>query len=69
MNIKVRQDVVPNGIVSQYTYNQLSQTSGATFNSPKFYDHHQYLSQSILLAQIVDEDFQRSVQDMFILIR
>ena len=34
---KVRQDVIPNGIVSQYTYNQLSESSGATFNSPKFY--------------------------------
>ena len=31
--LKVRQDVVPNGIVSQYTYNQLSESSGATFNS------------------------------------
>ena len=61
----VRQDVIPNGIVSQYTYNQLSESSGATFNSPKFYDHHQYLSQLVLLAQIVDEDFHRSVQDMF----
>ena len=35
--IKVRQDMIPNGIVSQYTYNQLSESSGATFNSPKFY--------------------------------
>ena len=34
---KVRQDVIPNGIVSQYTYGQLSESSGATFNSPKFY--------------------------------
>ena len=50
---KVRQDVIPNGIVSQYTYNQLSESSGATFNSPKFYDYNQYLSQLVLLAQIV----------------
>ena len=28
-------------------------------------DHHQYLSQLILLAQIVDEDFQNSVQSIF----
>eukprot|EP01084_Bolivina_argentea_P070308 127823_1 len=61
----VRQDVIPNGIVSQYTYNQLSESSGATFNSPKFYDYNQYLSQLVLLSQIVDEDFQKSVQDMF----
>ena len=26
---KVRQDINPNGIVSQYTYNQLSESSGA----------------------------------------
>ena len=51
--VKVRQDMVPNGIVSQYTYNQLSESSGATFNSPKFYDYNQYLSQLVLLAQIV----------------
>ena len=29
---KVRQDVIPNGIVSQYTYDQLSESSEATFN-------------------------------------
>ena len=34
---RVRQDIIPNGIVSQFTYNQLSESSGATFNSPKFY--------------------------------
>ena len=39
---KVRQDIVSNGIVSQYTYLQLSESSGATFNSPKFYDYNQY---------------------------
>ena len=33
----VRQDMVPNGIVSQYTYTQLSESSGSAFNSPKFY--------------------------------
>eukprot|EP01084_Bolivina_argentea_P082326 149065_1 len=62
---KVRQDVIPNGIVSRYTYNELSESSGATFNSPKFYDYNQYLSQLVLLAQIVDEEFQQSIQDMF----
>ena len=31
-----RQDVVSNGIASQYRYNQLSESSVATFNSPKF---------------------------------
>ena len=34
---KVRQDVITNGIVSQYTYNQLTESSGSVFNSPNFY--------------------------------
>ena len=50
---KPRQDVIPNGIASQYTLDQLSESSGAVFNSPKFYDYNQYLSQLVLLAQIV----------------
>ena len=32
-----RQDMIPNGIASQYTFNQLSESSGVLFNSPKFY--------------------------------
>ena len=47
-----RQDVIFNGIVSRYTFNQLSASSGTTFNSPQFYDYNQYLSQLVLLAQI-----------------
>ena len=62
---RVRQDLIPNGIVSRYTYNQLSESSGVSINSPKFYDYNQYLSQLVLLAQIVDEEFQNSVQEMF----
>merc|ERR1712228_78214 len=60
-----RQDMIVNGIASRYTYNQLSTSSGATFNSPQFYDYNQYLSQLVLLAQIVDEEFQASVQGIF----
>ena len=48
----VRQDIIINGIASRYTFNQLSASSGTTFNSPQFYDYNQYLSQLILLAQI-----------------
>eukprot|EP01084_Bolivina_argentea_P018482 34412_1 len=62
---KVRQDTIPNGIVSRFTYNQLSETSGATFNSPKFYDYNQYLSQLVLLGQIVDDEFHDSLVKMF----
>eukprot|EP01083_Nonionella_stella_P174877 607421_1 len=60
----VRQDLIPNGIVSRYTYNQLSESSGSTFNSPRFYDYNQYLSQLVLLAHMVDDEFHKSVQNI-----
>ena len=44
---KVRQDVIPNGIISQYTCNQLSESTVATSNLPKFYDQCQHLSQLV----------------------
>ena len=47
-----RQDMIINGIASRYTFDQLSTSSGTTFNSPQFYDYNQYLSQLVLLAQI-----------------
>ena len=28
-------------------------------------DHHQYLSQLVILAQIVDDDFQQSIRKMY----
>merc|ERR1712228_411703 len=60
-----RQDMIINGIASRYTFDQLSTSSGTTFNSPQFYDYNQYLSQLVLLAQIVDEEFQDSVQAIY----
>merc|ERR1712228_423741 len=60
-----RQDMIINGIASRYTFDQLSTSSGTTFNSPQFYDYNQYLSQLVLLAQIVDEEFQASVQKIY----
>merc|ERR1712228_793899 len=60
-----RQDIIVNGIASRYTFDQLSTSSGTTFNSPQFYDYNQYLSQLVLLAQIVDEEFQESVQAIY----
>eukprot|EP00484_Ammonia_sp_Unknown_P023840 CAMPEP_0197035692 /NCGR_PEP_ID=MMETSP1384-20130603/13408_1 /TAXON_ID=29189 /ORGANISM="Ammonia sp." /LENGTH=1045 /DNA_ID=CAMNT_0042465783 /DNA_START=126 /DNA_END=3263 /DNA_ORIENTATION=- len=62
---RVRQDVVPNGIVSTFTHGQLSESSNALFNSPRFYDHNQYLSQLVLVAQMVDDSFHESVQQIF----
>eukprot|EP01083_Nonionella_stella_P087033 241976_1 len=60
-----RQDLIPNGITSRYTYKHLLEKSGSAFNSTKFYDFNEYLSQLVLLAQIVDDQFQQSVQQMF----
>merc|ERR1712228_808100 len=60
-----RQDIIVNGIASRYTFDQLSSSSGTTFNSPQFYDYNQYLSQLVLLAQIVDEEFHASVQKIY----
>merc|ERR1712228_1077383 len=60
-----RQDMIVNGLASRYTFDQLSTSSGTTFNSPQFYDYNQYLSQLVLLAQIVDEEFQASVQAIY----
>eukprot|EP01083_Nonionella_stella_P076109 207222_1 len=62
-----RQDRVPNGIVPKFTFQQLSQqnASSSSFNSIAFYDYHEYLPQLILLAHIVDEDFQKSIQNIF----
>eukprot|EP01083_Nonionella_stella_P031595 86541_1 len=60
-----RQDLIPNGITSRYTYNHLLEKSGSAFNSTKFYDFNEYLSQLVLLAQIVDDEFQQSIQQMF----
>eukprot|EP01083_Nonionella_stella_P092226 258100_1 len=60
-----RQDRIPNGIQSDYTYSQLLEKSDAQFNAHKFYDYNHYLSELVLLAQIVDDDFQNSVQKIF----
>eukprot|EP01083_Nonionella_stella_P152869 490474_1 len=38
-----RQDLIPNGITSRYTYTHLLEKSGSAFNSTKFYDFNEYL--------------------------
>eukprot|EP01083_Nonionella_stella_P002407 6953_1 len=62
---QLRQDTIPNGIINTYPYSQLSACSNDTFNSPRFHDYNQYLSQLILLAHLVDDDFHKAVQNMF----
>eukprot|EP01083_Nonionella_stella_P226883 805325_1 len=56
-----RQDRIPNGIQSDYTYSQLLEKSDAQFNAHTFYDYNHYLSELILNAQIVNDDFHDSV--------
>eukprot|EP01083_Nonionella_stella_P073837 199931_1 len=62
-----RQDKVPNAIIPRYTEKELSEqgSSSSSFNSHTFYDYYEYLPQLVLLAQIVDDEFQNSVQKIF----
>eukprot|EP01083_Nonionella_stella_P167848 565096_1 len=62
---KVRQDIVPNGITSKFTKQDMIDASSASFDSIKFYDYNEYLSELILTAQMNDDAFQRSVQKIF----
>eukprot|EP01083_Nonionella_stella_P110064 321828_1 len=64
---EVRQDQVPNGIVSKFTHKELSEqgSSSASFNGIRFYDYHEYLPQLVLLAHILDDSFQKSMQNVF----
>eukprot|EP01083_Nonionella_stella_P124980 377776_1 len=61
----IRQDTIPGGLQSTYSHKQLLQHSKSSFDSLKFYDQNQYLSELVLLAQIVDDEFQQSVQQIF----
>eukprot|EP01083_Nonionella_stella_P056398 148527_1 len=62
---EMRQDKIPNGIRSKYTFKEIANSSTALFNSLTFYDYNEYLSQLVLTAQIVDNDFQMSIKRMF----
>eukprot|EP01083_Nonionella_stella_P002406 6952_1 len=61
---QLRQDTIPNGITNAYPYSQLAACSDDTFNSPRFHDYNQYLSQLVLLAHMVDDEFHKSVQNI-----
>eukprot|EP01083_Nonionella_stella_P268593 908112_1 len=63
--VTARQDLIPNGITSRYTHGDLAEKSGSTFCATTFYDFNEYLSQLVLLAQIVDDEFQQSIQQIF----
>ena len=61
----MRQDSIPGGLKSKYPHSQLLQRTTSKFDAVRFYDYNQYLAELVLLAQIVDEDFQKSVQSIF----
>ena len=61
----IRQDAIPGGVKSKYSHSQLLQRSTSKFDSLRFYDFNQYLSELVLLAQIVDDEFQKSMQNIF----
>eukprot|EP01083_Nonionella_stella_P140515 431006_1 len=62
----VRQDNIPNGITAEFDRKTLNHdATNESFDGATFYDHHQYLSKLSLLAEMVDEEFQRSVQKVF----
>eukprot|EP01084_Bolivina_argentea_P300482 518135_1 len=60
----IRQDNIPNGIKSQFSYDELMHKFpiSSKFNSHKFYDYNQYLPMLQLLAYNVDDEFQQSIQ-------
>eukprot|EP01084_Bolivina_argentea_P136560 240502_1 len=64
----VRQDRIPNGVIGQHTFEELTHQAGvasAGFDIFAHYDLNQYLPELILLAHIVDDGFQHSVCKIF----
>ena len=58
----VRQDNIPNGIISEFDKKSLlHDATNSFFDGASFYDKHQYLPQLSINAQIVDDEFQKSV--------
>merc|ERR1712228_329563 len=58
----VRQDNIANGIVSEYHRSALHQNAtNSSFDGANFYDLQQFLPNLALNAQILDDEFQRSV--------
>ena len=61
-----RQDSIPNGVVSEFSREELNyDATNSKFDGAKFYDLHSYLDRLSLLAQIVDDDFQTAVKQVF----
>ena len=63
--VRVRQDNIPNGIIATYRESDLIHNTSSSFSSHKFYDFNDYLPKLVLLAHMVDDEFQISVQNIF----
>ena len=63
--VNVRQDKIPYGIVSTYKESDLIHHTSSSFNSRQFCDFNDYLPKLVLLAHIVNDEFQQSVRNIF----
>ena len=62
-----RQDRVNGGVKPKYSKEELSKrgTASAAFNVVKHYDYNEYLSQLVLTAHLVADEYQESIQYIF----
>eukprot|EP01083_Nonionella_stella_P145583 456494_1 len=64
--ISIRQDLVPNGVISEYAEEGLHrEATNESFDGAAFYDMHSYLPRLSLLSEIVDHDFQKSIRTVY----
>ena len=66
-NKKVWQDIIPNGLLPEYTANRLTQNVpiSATFNPLTHYDPSQYLTKLVLICHEVDDQFHFDMEKIF----
>eukprot|EP01083_Nonionella_stella_P292263 994085_1 len=64
---KCRQDAVNGGVKPEHTKEYLTKkaTSSVSFNVLDHYDYNEYLSKLVLTAHMVDDEYQKSIQDIF----
>eukprot|EP01084_Bolivina_argentea_P022874 42541_1 len=65
--LKCRQDKVQNGVGAKYSFDELLSLSSGfkSFNAISHYDRNEYLSDLVLLAHIVDDQFQNDIKNTF----
>jgi len=62
-----RQDMVNGGVIPEYSKEELGKraTASASFNVVRHYDYNEYLSKLVLHAHMVDDEYQKSIQQIF----